>query len=124
MGTVHRYPFIDKATMGLTAVPFGATDWSTVEPVDYVGLTGTAYWRTCQLQNVLTQPGPKAACHVRHQPAKNSQSLVVTRLSVTDIKTDDWAARPFLPKAPSSTGFFVEQADRGSISPAPMSYEL
>jgi hypothetical protein len=48
MGTVRRHPFNDEATMDLTAVPFGTTDWSTVEPVQYAGQTGTAYWRTCQ----------------------------------------------------------------------------
>jgi quercetin dioxygenase-like cupin family protein len=34
--------------MDLTAIPFGTTDWSTVEPVTHPGETGTAYWRTCQ----------------------------------------------------------------------------
>jgi len=34
--------------MDLTAIPFGTTDWSTIEPVAHAGQTGTAYWRTCQ----------------------------------------------------------------------------
>jgi hypothetical protein len=38
----------DEATMDLTAIPFGTTDWSTIEPVAHAGQTGTAYWRTCQ----------------------------------------------------------------------------
>lgn len=33
--------------MELTAVPFGITDWSTVEPDLHPGLTGSASWRTC-----------------------------------------------------------------------------
>ncbi|WP_431702816.1 DHCW motif cupin fold protein [Pseudomonas sp. BR20] len=33
--------------MELTAVPFGITDWSTVEPEPHPGVTGSASWRTC-----------------------------------------------------------------------------
>ena len=33
--------------MELTAVPFGITDWSTVEPDLHPGVTGSASWRTC-----------------------------------------------------------------------------
>jgi quercetin dioxygenase-like cupin family protein len=32
--------------MELTAVPFGITDWSTVEPELHPGVTGSASWRT------------------------------------------------------------------------------
>ena len=35
--------------MELTAIPFGITDWSTIEPVAHAGQTGTAYWRTLQV---------------------------------------------------------------------------
>ena len=34
--------------MELTAVPFGITDWSTVDPALHPGVTGSASWRTCQ----------------------------------------------------------------------------
>jgi len=30
-------------------IPFGTTDWSTIEPVAHRGETGTAYWRTRHL---------------------------------------------------------------------------
>lgn len=33
--------------MELTAIPFGTTDWSKIDPVAYPGENGTAYWRTC-----------------------------------------------------------------------------
>ena len=33
--------------MELSAVPFGITDWSTVEPELHPGVTGSASWRTC-----------------------------------------------------------------------------
>ncbi|MCP1463920.1 MULTISPECIES: DHCW motif cupin fold protein [unclassified Pseudomonas] len=33
--------------MELTAVPFGITDWSTVEPEFHPGISGSASWRTC-----------------------------------------------------------------------------
>ncbi|MEX5630737.1 DHCW motif cupin fold protein [Pseudomonas marginalis] len=33
--------------MELTAVPFGITDWSTVEPELHPGISGSASWRTC-----------------------------------------------------------------------------
>lgn len=34
--------------MELTAIPFGTTDWSTIEPTAHPGVTGEALWRTCQ----------------------------------------------------------------------------
>ncbi|MFV3406283.1 MULTISPECIES: DHCW motif cupin fold protein [Pseudomonas] len=38
--------------MELTAIPFGITDWSTIEPTVHPGEVGTAYWRTCQFSNI------------------------------------------------------------------------
>ena len=32
--------------MDMTGIPFGTTDWSSVEPVEYAGETGSAIWRT------------------------------------------------------------------------------
>ncbi len=32
--------------MKMTDIPFGTTDWSTVEQTEHKGETGTAYWRT------------------------------------------------------------------------------
>ncbi|MBA1280114.1 MULTISPECIES: DHCW motif cupin fold protein [Pseudomonadaceae] len=37
--------------MELTDIPFGTTDWSTIEPIAHPGETGTALWRTCQFGN-------------------------------------------------------------------------
>jgi hypothetical protein len=34
--------------MQLTDIPFGATDWSTIEPTVHAGETGVAQWRTRQ----------------------------------------------------------------------------
>lgn len=34
--------------MQLSDIPFGITDWSTIEPVVHAGATGSAVWRTCQ----------------------------------------------------------------------------
>ena len=33
-------------TMKMNAIPFGTTDWSTVEPTEHPGDTGVATWRT------------------------------------------------------------------------------
>lgn len=30
----------------MSAIPFGVTDWSTVERTEHTGETGIAYWRT------------------------------------------------------------------------------
>lgn len=38
--------------MKLTAIPFGTTDWSKIEPVPHPGETGTALWRTCRFGDV------------------------------------------------------------------------
>ena len=32
--------------MNITGIPFGTTDWSKIDPVEYAGTTGKAYWRT------------------------------------------------------------------------------
>ncbi len=34
--------------MDIRDIPFGTTDWSTIEPSEHAGETGTAYWRTRQ----------------------------------------------------------------------------
>ena len=34
--------------MHMTGIPFGTTDWKTVEPTEHKGETGVATWRTCQ----------------------------------------------------------------------------
>ena len=32
--------------MKMTEIPFGATEWSTIERTEHAGITGTATWRT------------------------------------------------------------------------------
>ena len=34
--------------MKMNDIPFGVTDWSTVEPTEHPGVTGKALWRTRQ----------------------------------------------------------------------------
>lgn len=34
--------------MQLLGIPFGTTDWSTIEPTQHAGETGIAYWHTRQ----------------------------------------------------------------------------
>ena len=34
--------------MHISDIPFGVTDWSKIEPVDYAGTSGKATWRTRQ----------------------------------------------------------------------------
>ena len=38
--------------MEITGIPFGTTDWSTVEKTEHPGETGTAIWRTRQLGGI------------------------------------------------------------------------
>lgn len=38
--------------MQINAIPFGITDWSSIEPTEHKGVTGTAWWRTCQFGNI------------------------------------------------------------------------
>jgi hypothetical protein len=33
--------------MQLNDIPFGTTDWSSVEPTEHAGESGVALWRTC-----------------------------------------------------------------------------
>ncbi|OGU33961.1 MAG: hypothetical protein A2068_01565 [Ignavibacteria bacterium GWB2_35_6b] len=32
--------------MNMSNIPFGVTDWSTIEATEHNGITGKAYWRT------------------------------------------------------------------------------
>lgn len=38
--------------MQMTGIPFGTTDWSTIEPIEHKGERGVAYWRTQQFGNI------------------------------------------------------------------------
>src|SRR4029079_810048 len=38
--------------MKITDIPFGATDWSQVEPTEHPGVRGTATWRTRQFGEI------------------------------------------------------------------------
>jgi hypothetical protein len=34
--------------MHMSGIPFGTTDWSKIERTEHKGLSGMAYWRSCQ----------------------------------------------------------------------------
>ena len=38
--------------MKMSAIPFGTTDWSTIEPTEHAGDTGKAIWRTRQFGDI------------------------------------------------------------------------
>jgi len=38
--------------VNITDLPFGTTDWSTVEATEHPGTTGQAFWRTRQFGNI------------------------------------------------------------------------
>ena len=38
--------------MKLHDIPFGTTDWSTLEPTRHDGESGFAHWRTCQFADI------------------------------------------------------------------------
>ena len=38
--------------MKMNEIPFGTTDWSTVEVTEHKGETGTAYWRTRHFDDI------------------------------------------------------------------------
>ena len=38
--------------MQMTDIPFGTTDWSTIEPTEHAGDTGIATWRTQKFGNI------------------------------------------------------------------------
>jgi quercetin dioxygenase-like cupin family protein len=38
--------------MRMTDIPFGTTDWSTIQPTTHAGQTGTATWRTRQFGDI------------------------------------------------------------------------
>ena len=38
--------------MRMTEIPFGTTDWSTIEPTEHKGESGIATWRTCEFGGI------------------------------------------------------------------------
>lgn len=38
--------------MQMTDIPFGVTDWATIERTEHKGETGVAYWRTCNFGHI------------------------------------------------------------------------
>ncbi|MFZ6874146.1 DHCW motif cupin fold protein [Undibacterium sp. Di27W] len=38
--------------MKITDIPFGTTDWSALEKTEHPGITGKAFWRTCQFGDI------------------------------------------------------------------------
>ena len=38
--------------MDMSGIPFGTTDWSKIERIEYKGETGLAWWRTRQFGNI------------------------------------------------------------------------
>jgi hypothetical protein len=51
--------------MNIKDLPFGLTDWSSIEPTEHAGVTGSAYWRTQQFGDIRVRmveytPGYKA----------------------------------------------------------------
>jgi quercetin dioxygenase-like cupin family protein len=38
--------------MEMSAIPFGITNWATIEPTEHKGETGAAFWRTCHFGQI------------------------------------------------------------------------
>jgi len=38
--------------MEINSIPFGTTDWSSIEPTEHKGITGSAFWRIQQFGNM------------------------------------------------------------------------
>ena len=38
--------------MHMTGIPFGTTDWASIEPTRHRGETGSALWRTCTFDSM------------------------------------------------------------------------
>ena len=51
--------------MKMTDIPFGTTDWSTIEPTEHEGDRGLAYWRTRQFGAIRVRMARIAAAMCR-----------------------------------------------------------
>jgi len=38
--------------MDMSQIPFGTTDWASIDTTEHPGDTGTAWWRTCQFGSI------------------------------------------------------------------------
>lgn len=52
--------------MQMSDIPFGTTDWSTVERTEHHGETGTAYWHTRTFGQIRVRLGTSGAMTLFH----------------------------------------------------------
>ena len=38
--------------MQMTNIPFGVTDWTTIEEIEYKGEQGSSFWKTCNVGDI------------------------------------------------------------------------
>lgn len=74
--------------MQLTAIPFGTTDWSQIEPVAHPGDEGTAYWRTCQFGSIRVRQVEYSAGYVADHWCSKGHILVCLEGQL-DTELDD-----------------------------------
>ena len=73
--------------MKMTGIPFGVTDWTSVEPTEHPGETGRALWRTRQLGDLRVRMVEYSAGYrADHWCAKGHIVLCVEGELKTELK--------------------------------------
>lgn len=57
-------------------IPFGVTDWNTIEPTTHLGETGIAYWRTQQFDDIRVRQVEYSAGYLADHWCKKGHFLL------------------------------------------------
>lgn len=72
--------------MKISGIPFGVTDWSTIDPVTHSGESGHAEWRTCQFGDLRVRMVRYSENYLAdHWCAKGHVLLCVAGRLVTEL---------------------------------------
>jgi hypothetical protein len=87
-GDIHTWSNVNRGRqMQLTDIPFGTTDWSTVEATEHPGETGTAVWRTRQFGAVRVRMVEYSAGYLAdHWCEKGHILLCLSGEMVTELR--------------------------------------
>ena len=69
--------------MKIQDVDFRTTDWSTIEPVAYPGLSGKAFWRTLEVGNIRVRMVEYTPGYVADHWCKRGHVLLVLEGELT-----------------------------------------
>ena len=112
--------------MKMNDIPFGTTDWSTIEPTEHAGDEGTAYWRTRQFGAIRVRMArlvgaPRGGAFLRHQRSFGEHECTAfaghQMFEHGPHRPDHGTQRLIARRAGRGTGVHVCKIERGRFQP-------